>query len=374
MKVKIVVPVWGAEYINTFLNLSLPAQMCRDGIPEIAQRHEVTYVIYSTPQGIDCISKSGLFKILSSIVAVKFVEISADEAEKNYVTLSKAHVRELNDSSKRMECVYLFNADIIVSSEFFRATLQKIESGYKAVNVTCPRALLNPVTLTIQSRAVVSDNITYCIGADELKQIWLSNIHPLMMLHKMPKSPSEDVHPSSFFWEARSGGIYIRSFHLYPIVLVPSERQIRTNETIDASAISKLKLKPEEIYTEVLNSDFFCFEVTKDERRFSGAGYAGNMSTYINYFSGAKKENYINLYQEITIGKISDIELKALRAESNDFLLKIMLETLAFKKPDRGHYRYVKFSIIMSSLLRHAPKPVYSLAKSVHAKINDYLT
>ena len=369
MKVKIVVPVWGADYIDTFLNLSLPAQMCPDGIPEIAKRYEVTYVIYSTSQGIISISKSGIFEILNSIVAVKFVEIPSKNSESSYTTFSKAYVKELNDSSGREECVYLLNADIIVSSEFYQSTLQKIELGFKAINVYCPRALLNSVASVMQSRSVVSDHISYNFAAEELKRIWINNIHPLMMLHRMPKLPSEDVHPSSFFWNAASGGVYIRSFHLYPIVLVPRGNRIRTNKTIDSSAISKLKLKPKEIYTEVLNSDFFCFEVTKDERRFAGAGSAGESSTYTRYFRSCEKENYTNLYHEILIGEISDPELEMFRSESNDFLLRIMLENLAAKKPFFCYSLYVKFSIIMSRLLRYAPKSVYSAAKLTHAEI-----
>jgi hypothetical protein len=343
--------------------------MCSDGIPEIAQKHEVAFVIYSNSQGIDIISKSEIFKVLSSIVNVRFVKIKEFDLKNPYIAFSKAYRRELNDSSKREECVYLLNADIIVSSEFYQSTLLKIQSGFRAVNVTCPRALLNSVTSTIQSHAVISRHISYSIEAAELKQIWINNIHPLMMLHRMPKSPSEDVHPSSFFWNASSGGVYIRSFHLYPIILVPRGRRIKNKQTIDSSAIFDLEIRAEEIYTEVLNSDFFCFEVTKDDYWYAGAGSAGEASTYINYFRVCEKKNFTNLYKEIVIGEISDSELRMFRSESNDFLLRIMLEYSSTKKPFFGYSRYIEFSMIISKMLMYGPRPVYSVAKLLHKKI-----
>lgn len=328
MKVKIVVPVWGDNYIETFLNLSLPSQMCADGIPTLAQENVVSFVIYTTSDGLRKISTSPIIQKLASLVQVTYVLISSKPVADPYRIFSKAYAAEINKSSKINECVYLLNADIITSCEFYRETLNKIKLGYKAVNVTCPRAGLNGVEKYISSEYHTTKTLGYQIGAGAAKDIWLANIHPLMQLHEMPKLLSDDVHPSSFYWKSESGGVYIRSFHLYPILINPSGKKVGRAKTIDASALADLKISHKDIYTEGSNKDFFCFEVTIESRRFSGAGPADQLSTYLNYFRSCDKSNYINLFYDITIGNIQEDEIKSLRAAANDFLLEITLNEL----------------------------------------------
>lgn len=375
MKVKIVVPVWGDNYIKTFLNLSLPSQMCDDGIPTLAQENVVSFVIYTTSDGLHNFSTSPIIQKLESLVQVSYVLISSKLMADSYRAFSKAYAHEINKSSKLNECVYLLNADIITSCEFYRETLNKIKLGYKAVNVTCPRAGLNGVEKFVSSEYQSSKNFGYQIGAVAAKDIWLANIHPLMQLHKMPKSLSEDVHPSSFYWKSESGGVYIRSFHLYPILIYPNGKKVGWAKTIDASALADLKISHEDVYTEVFNKDFFCFEVTIESRRFSGAGPADQLNTYLNYFRSSDASNYINLTYEITIGDIQTDEIKSLRAAANDFLLEITVNALGLPN---GHFpvlrRYfVRLGRIIYSNRRFFPEFLILILKKIYRWIDKVL-
>ena len=48
---KIVVPVWGDAYLDTFLEYSLPAQLAARNVPAVAPHALKEYVIYTDSDG-----------------------------------------------------------------------------------------------------------------------------------------------------------------------------------------------------------------------------------------------------------------------------------------------------------------------------------
>ena len=75
MKVKIVLPVWGDKYIDTFIKYTLPSQLDSSNIPKLSQSHKIKYTLYTTKQDLNRLLKEELISILQkyTILEIKLL-------------------------------------------------------------------------------------------------------------------------------------------------------------------------------------------------------------------------------------------------------------------------------------------------------------
>ena len=139
MKVKIVLPVWGDKYIENFINYIVPTHLDSSNIPCLSQTHKVKYTIYTTKKHVNRLLKEESLISLQKYASLELKLLSSRRLKDVYGVYSFAHNKELRISAKDDEAVYLLNADILLSNNFFTATLSIIKKGYKAVNIIIPR-------------------------------------------------------------------------------------------------------------------------------------------------------------------------------------------------------------------------------------------
>ena len=325
MDVKIVVPVWGQNYVDTFLKLSLPTQLSPLNIPKISKKHKVIYVIYTTRKDKKFIESSDIFIRLSKYANIEFSFVNNIFNKKVYTLYRKIHYIELKKSSKKDECVFLFNSDMIMSDQFMYRAI-KIMKTHKVINVFCPRTLEEPIKKFYANNA--NSNYHLKITAQTLNKLWFQNCHPLMKYHFLPKKNKEQILPATFIWQPKKNVVYVRSFHLHPVLVYPKNKKInKFRTTIDAGPIYHI-FNSWEIYTEKSNKDLFIIELSPKQRYYNGAGYVNLANTYVGYFQLQDRFNFKNFESEIVVGDLSLAEIKKLRQVSDQFIATILLKYL----------------------------------------------
>jgi hypothetical protein len=78
------VPVWGADYVRTYLDVCLPAQLSQGNLGSLEEGDDHSYTIFTTDNDFGVIQASPAFARLKSLVRtqVEFLPTMSDGANK----------------------------------------------------------------------------------------------------------------------------------------------------------------------------------------------------------------------------------------------------------------------------------------------------
>ncbi|WP_315806245.1 MULTISPECIES: hypothetical protein [unclassified Bradyrhizobium] len=300
---KIVVPVWGDTYLDTFLEYSLPAQLSSGNIPVLGSNLQNRYLIYTNEVGRQRCERHTLFALLESHVTVEFRSIDAlpNRADGNkYRIKSDCYALELESASKTGAAVAMLNADILLADGFIRQTLRLLEQGKRVIEVTGGRGLQDPIKTELDGEFRLHDR-TISISPTDLARIWIANLHPQLAMHHVEGAEGGSLHPSHLYWPVGSEGVIIRAFHLYPIVVKPGPVPIRFFGTIDDDLVAQLAPSAEERFLAQDGTELFCCELSPPEHFVGDVAWRGNQDSVINFYLRYRNENIPNLAKEIII-------------------------------------------------------------------------
>jgi hypothetical protein len=375
MKVKVVVPVWGPDYINTYLNISLASQLSKNNIPLISKKYTIEYVIYTLKRDELYIANSEGYKLLKNFATVRFETIRKFKTKNVYRIYGQIHRKELIKSSKINESVFLINSDFVFSDGFFSKTLKEIESGKKAVNIFCPRSNFDSVSLILKNKFSESKNVIK-VSSENLTKIFLNNVHNIMSYHMMPKNRGDDFLPSSLIWKSKKGSLLVRNFHFHPIVVHPYSYKIRKMKmTIDDGYILDM-FELDKISFQKNTKDYFAIELSDESTTYSPIGKYGDTSALFFYFLIQNKSNFINYTQQVIVGDFTNAELAYFQTQSEKEISRIanlvLYESSRFIGKIRFYnlfqlYRLVSIEVV--KIKSYIPSFIYASLRNVHRHI-----
>lgn len=384
MQVKVVVPVWGSRYIETFTKVSLASQLSKNNLPLVSKKNKLEYVIYTLKKEIQYLENSEVIKILKEFASVRFEIINKFKVRNTYRIYGQIHHRELKKSSKKNEGVFLINADFVFSDGFFYETLKEIKKGKRVVNVICPRANSESIQKILLTQFNKSKNVIQ-VDSKKLSNLYLRNVHKMMKYHLFPKLKDDDYLPSTLMWRASNDSLYFRNFHFHPILIHPNLIRVKKIKmTIDDGYVFRIFDK-EELYYQESTQNFFVFELSKESLFYGPIGKYKDYMAIRNYFVGQDKTNFINFNKEVTIGNISKKERARLKLESEKEINKLMLHVLYETSTTIRFYsiflKYRLLSIYFVQNKAYIPNFVYLFLRKIHRlivrdffKIKKYFT
>ena len=74
MEFHLITVVWGHSYVDSYLKVDLPLQLCPGNLGAFKNRHAI-YRIFTTTEDKETIRQSPIFKKLESLIRVDFIEI-----------------------------------------------------------------------------------------------------------------------------------------------------------------------------------------------------------------------------------------------------------------------------------------------------------
>jgi len=239
-----VVPVWGDDYIQTYLSASLPSQLAAGNLPALSNSSENLYIIYTTATGEEKIRSNSAFVVLQELIKVVFCLIEDSNLEnakrqgRHYSIKTNCYRRALADASARGAACFFINADIVLADGFLRGAETALRQGKRVLEVMGPRARKNEVITILRRDYVRSGSPALTVPSPELTRIFLDNMHPLLDLHRMDGS-GPPRHPSFLLWPVGDDGLLAHCFHLYPIMFHPGAGESRFEGTIDQDLAAK---------------------------------------------------------------------------------------------------------------------------------------
>jgi hypothetical protein len=263
----IIVPVWGKDYLNTFLNISLKFLFSENNLPFLSKKKNFvsTFKIYTYEKHIKQITDSDSYQKLVSLLSVEFVSIdklkeNITETSPRIMNFQLMNLCHQNASEKAIneKAILIFiNADSICSDNTIKSLISSIENGYKAVCVNGIRLGKESFIKGFQEFYKKND-----LSPRNLNDFALDNLHPFskLLFCKNNKFP---VIYDSYYWKLDEKNILIRSFHLHPIMIWP-QKICNLHSSIDNTFVQEVGISKEKIKIIDDSDDFVCFELTSE--------------------------------------------------------------------------------------------------------------
>lgn len=213
--------VWGEDFINRFLNLSLPTQLSSQNLPSFQYKDGSVYLIYTTEEGAEVIKGSRGFQILSTIMPVECKIIDPKLMKGNkYDTVIRCQIDAFTEETNQGCAFFVLYPDLIFSNGAFQFVGRIAQSGKRAVMT--PGLDLDDEHFgpTLIERFYSEEDNTITIPARELSRLAIENLSQLSKTWFWD-SPTFDNRPNQIIWRVPGEGLLSRTLLPQPIMVYP---------------------------------------------------------------------------------------------------------------------------------------------------------
>jgi len=251
------VVVWGEDFTNRFLNLSLPSQLSVDNLSSFQYNDGSVYVIYTTLVDAEVIKGSRSFKDLSKIMPVDFKIIDGKLLEgSKYNTVVRCQIGAFSDESNQGCAFFILFPDLIFSNGSFRFMGRIAESGKRAL--AAPGLVLDEETLvpTLKDRFYSEHDNTLTIPARELSRLAVENLSQLSKTWFW-HSPTFDNQSNQLIWDVPGEGFLSRAFLPQPFLVYPRKPIRDFHSSLDGGNFLNVTFSdPTDLYLVNASDDF----------------------------------------------------------------------------------------------------------------------
>lgn len=292
------IPVWGEEYVATFLNLCLPTHLGDGNLPGLTGKGH-RYVIFTKQADKDLIERSTPYAALSRLVRVDFEIIDPWIDHQKYALNSICYAKALNMARDSGSAAVLLNADHALATNSVVTFQRLLSLGKRVIEVPAPRARKNKLAVLLADYRSSAGEIS--VPPLILSSMWLRNIHPLLTMHFVDGVAGTPFHPSHLYWSVGSEGIVARCCHLMPIVVRPGDAKIDFTSTVDDDLVESLKLKASDVYLCPDSRELFCCELSVDDHYVGVPSARGDVGRTVSFYLSTSRRNRLNLLRESLI-------------------------------------------------------------------------
>jgi hypothetical protein len=145
----LLLPVWGARYVDLFLNCSLPTLLAPGNVPALAAQLPCRFVVMIRAADVARFSEHAAWTRLQSICPVEFRFIDDLVTAGNHsTTLTLSYQREVEAAGEAIcnICFFFLVADYVVADGSLAAVLERMKdgaSGVQATSLQCVPAILD---------------------------------------------------------------------------------------------------------------------------------------------------------------------------------------------------------------------------------------
>lgn len=296
-----IVVVWGDEYVDMLLRISLPCFLSPLNIPALNNLSDSRFLFVTTKQDYSKIVESSIFKKLETYIQPILVELdmSGDEAIHFRMTMGYELASNLAYEQKAY-AVYLL-PDCLVSNGTFLSLEKYAHEGKDVVLLPGPRVIKEKIFAYVNNMQLDADE-ALCFSPRKLAAIGLDFLHTEFRNYNYTEKWFTKW-PQMVSWNVPGQrGLLIRAFHLHPLMVNFSDRQERAsfnkNDTIDANFIKRNFLDINKIYLERDSDNMILYSMTNAKDRIE-LGLITQQNDKLKAIINISQSQLVNALQKI---------------------------------------------------------------------------
>jgi len=237
-----VIVVWGEEYVDSLLNVTLPCLLAPGNLPALSNLEESRLVFLTTPQDAARIQAAPIFARLKQWITPLFPDSPwLAEPIPYHLKAARGHQEAAKLAIENHGiCVYLA-PDFVLSDGSMSHLLRMAEAGKQAVMIAVPRLIKETFFAELDKRHLLKSGEPLALPSRELVAVTLEHLHEDDRRYNWDHQYFS-LNPVVCMWNVPGEkGLLIHAFHLHPVMVsMRGEQDLSSlqRETIDGDFLA----------------------------------------------------------------------------------------------------------------------------------------
>lgn len=236
------VPVWGRRYLELFLDICLPLMLTRGNLGHYAGRSDAVFLIMTTRADCKQLEAHESFQRLRATVRTEILLIDGlVDFSSAHKAMSDAYVLGMNSRFvARSSTYYVFlTPDSFWSDGSFARLRELASQRFEAVMVVGLRTSLQHMEPFLAARIGLSPDNPVILNRELVTQS-LRALHPMAKAHDWLSGRFLNAWPSQVYWRLGRDLMFVRAFHMHPLMVLSPKRPVKVGTTIDGDFLTRL--------------------------------------------------------------------------------------------------------------------------------------
>jgi hypothetical protein len=241
-RIKVLLPVWGYEFTQQFLKLSLPTLLAPGNLPALAKTLPTEFIFLTGRKDEAMIRESAGYRHLSKFCSVGFYPIDDLVTEGNHsttITLAFAGAVRRTGDLMLDTCFFFLVSDYIVADGSLASAIKPILAGASAVQAGNFQITIEDALPWLEAELERSVD-ALVLPPRQLMRQTLTRIHPATVANTINVPVSHNSHCNRLFWRVDADTLIGRFYLLHMLCIRPEIADFVIGASCDYSFIPEM--------------------------------------------------------------------------------------------------------------------------------------
>ena len=218
LKIDIINVVWGKNFTECFLKISLPLQLCAGNIGSLPPGMG-RYRIFTTRDDWETMQSYPSMKKLQEMIEVDWVEIGYGSSDP-YPLMNACHRRAIKEAYEENRALIFLCPDCLISNQTFQTFFKNMREGKRMVATMALRTK-KEIMVPLIEEILKEDNVWQNgITSRHLVKLSMPYLHPMIEALFINNKQIHAV-PTQIHWKLDSENVLGYGLHLHPLYIWP---------------------------------------------------------------------------------------------------------------------------------------------------------
>lgn len=339
--VKLVLPVWGYEYVRQFLEYGLPTLLAPDNVPALTKELPCEFIILTSSDDEEFLREHATFRHLAATCDTEIRLIDHLITDSNYsTTITLAYTEVVRSVGPAMveACFFFLVSDYIMANGSLLSALKRMQSGASAVLVGNFQVSRDEAMPWLEDKLSVAKG-SLALPPREMMQWALNHLHPTTLANMVNIPFSHNWHTNRVFWRVDGATILGRFYLMHMLCVRPETTDFIIGASCDYSFVPEMCPSGNvDVLTD--SDDYLVIEMQPrdHEAQFLRPGPLKPQAlskSLVEWTTAAHRENA--LYSIVFHASDVPSEISASIAEADAYIEQVALAMRREPLPHRGH-------------------------------------
>jgi hypothetical protein len=240
--IKVLLPVWGYNYVRQFLECGLPTLLAPGNVPALATALPTEFIILTSVDDETTIREHAAFRHLAATCETKIRPIDHLITEGNYsTTITVAYAESVLAAGEAMldTCFFFLVSDYIVADGSLANALKRMQRGISAVVVGNLQVAREDALSWLEGK-IAGNELSLALPPREMMRWALDNPHPASLANTVNIPFSHNSHANRLFWRIDSNTIQGRFYLMHMLCVRPEITNFIIGASCDYSFVPEM--------------------------------------------------------------------------------------------------------------------------------------
>lgn len=228
----VVALVWGNEFIDPFLEFSLPSLLAPGNIPSLAAVAPVVFKCFTQAADVSRLTADPTVEALRKVAEVRFEPVDDLIKSDKFAVMCTCHKEALQDAHLVRAAVVFVVPDAVQSDGSLATGARVVQAGKRVVMVPSLRVVKESAAPQLRRQYMPTPGKPVVASARKLVRLGISHMHPDCRTRFWDRKDFTP-NPVTVQWKVDDDGFILRGFHLHPLFIFPTHPAVHALSTLD---------------------------------------------------------------------------------------------------------------------------------------------